>query len=152
VTGARPPLSEEEQLDEQARNQAARNGYVSAMVTNAGWQCPVCDSPGHVHQERCFVKELADEAHRLRVANIRLCQTNGRLRRVNAGMSQALQLAEGLTLVHDIEYDDDPESFADLTGFDTIDCRACLFNVARGKRDRRDPEKVAALDSTKEPE
>jgi hypothetical protein len=60
---------------------------------------------------------------------------------------EALQLARGLTLVHNIERDEDPESFADLTGFDTIGCKACLFNVAVGKSDRRDPAKVAALGS-----
>ena len=67
-------------LDLEAREQAALNSKPSAMVTSPGWQCPVCDRPGDQHEPRCFVKDLADEAHQLRVANKRLSQTNGRLR------------------------------------------------------------------------
>jgi hypothetical protein len=57
---------------------------------------------------------------------------------------EALRLAGGLKIWHDIERDE-TDSIADTTGFDALDCKACLFNVARGKPDRRDPAKVAAL-------
>jgi DNA repair exonuclease SbcCD ATPase subunit len=66
--------------EEEARQQAALNSYPSAMATSASWQCPVCDNRGDLHEARCFVKALADEAHRLRVANKRLAKTNGELR------------------------------------------------------------------------
>lgn len=44
----------------------------SEMVASASWQCPVCDSPGNVHQPKCFVKDLAGEAElqRDRIAHL----------------------------------------------------------------------------------
>jgi hypothetical protein len=59
-------------------------------------------------------------------------------------LAATLALADGLYLLHKVEHDDDPESPADTTGFCAANCKACIFNVARGKEDRRDPTKVAA--------
>ncbi len=99
------------------------------------------------------VKELAGLIRECRfryrttpsVPVLRLCDAAEALCDAYLAQREALKLAEGLTLMHKIEPDEDPESFADMTGFDAIDCKACLFNVARGKADRRDPEKVSAL-------
>lgn len=51
-----------------------------AMFTSASWQCPVCDRPGDLHDERCLVLEIAQIARRRKDGNRRLVQTNGRLR------------------------------------------------------------------------
>lgn len=39
---------------------------VIEIVMSHGWQCPVCDRPGALHDSRCFVGELAREAEHLR--------------------------------------------------------------------------------------
>jgi DNA repair exonuclease SbcCD ATPase subunit len=73
-------VEQAEREAEDAAAEAATNEAPSAMVTSGGWQCPVCDRPGSSHSERCFVGSLAGEAQRLREANRRLMETNGRVR------------------------------------------------------------------------
>jgi len=68
-----------------------------APFLSAGWQCPVCDRRGNLHDERCLVLEIAAVARRRKNGNRRLVVTNGRLRaRAEAAEARCARLQQAL--------------------------------------------------------
>ena len=68
-----------------------------APFLSAGWQCPVCDRRGNLHDERCLVLEIAAVARRRKNGNRRLVVTNGRLRaRAEAAEARCVRLEQAL--------------------------------------------------------